>query len=1013
LAGSAHPAIDGGAVRSWEPSAASIAGHEPARAADGRFHTYWMARPENLPADLGLEWPESQQISSVIVRYFDGRMARGPAIARTQEWARLQSWQRGEWQDVEAEVIGQETSSVRYVFPPLTSTRIRLLFTEPPDPEARRFPDRLGIYVCELEAYRDVPFQWVSAPGHVVRGLQRGRTYLKHFNEPPSGDSSFDIPGPLIIEPKRTRTFSETLNPTLIVAESRWANENAEAERRPETAVLRNGFLELELSLAGVAKEVRLLNRVSGESQLTPRSRLFAIRTAQGELTPAGFQAVGADTEGSTAQAARLRINLTSAALDVAIHYELRKQDHFYHKWLTLTNKSAAPVEVRDVIVSALGLPDTLDLMAGQELTYPVCRLKDGGFFSALETVYWDHRGDALAFYPGVTLKPGLAWDSEKAVVGVYRNRGEMVAGWDWGVREWVIEYHAQVSPVPEPWPDIYCEAWSARMGVRDILERPQWSERFFDTARQLGIRYMDVFEATHEALVMPVDWLKRLTTLGERYGIATGFWTDFGSAADFAGLNANLNAHACKLSPEADEYFNKMVELTRTHKFRAMHWGDFLSVWPCPRTEHGHLPGKHSIYAQGQRVLRFHRQLREASPGIMLGADGGFTNPQYVRHEDSRAHGIFYGGFAGDHFPAVEPDIHLDRLYAGMNRTWVYGGYAVFLRPWFRMINGVNHFGQETQNHDRAGFRYSLLSAIAMAAQLTYNDVPVDIPESEIRFARRWTEWARANRDYLKQGDKLFDRTLRFADVWQGDPDALSGFSHIRGDRGYVFLMNPAPVDHVAELTLALDGPRFGVEEVYPGGLRLGTYPRGDTLRVSVPAKQVRIISVSPPEGVQQAGAPRAETSRYIGEWTIAERGAGLARLQSRFTFPASGRRYLDSAAPPSAWTAEPWAHDKAYLVLLLKDELEELGNNWVPDDLRLRASVNGVPKTVHAFKTRRTQSAGLARCYFIELRGEVRPEETNAIEVTLPIRQGLVFSGAYIDLPDQMPDGLPRNAP
>jgi hypothetical protein len=137
------------------------------------------------------------------------------------------------------------------------------------------------------------------------------------------------------------------------------------------------------------------------------------------------------------------------------------------------------------------------------------------------------------------------------------------------------------------------------------------------------------------------------------------------------------------------------------------------------------------------------------------------------------------------------------------------------------------------------------------------------------------------------------------------------------------------------------------------------------------------------------------------------------LARLQSRFTFPASGRRYLDSAAPPSAWTAEPWAHDKAYLVLLLKDELEELGNNWVPDDLRLRASVNGVPKTVHAFKTRRTQSAGLARCYFIELRGEVRPEETNAIEVTLPIRQGLVFSGAYIDLPDQMPDGLPRNAP
>src|SRR5689334_19363306 len=186
----------GAHARTWEPGVPVIPEHEPFKANDGSFHSYWMVRPENLPADLGLEWTAPTKISSIIVRYFNGHMVRGPAVARTQQWARLQYWEGGAWRDIEAQMFGQETSVVRYVFSPVTTTRVRLLFTEPPDPESRRFPERLGISVCEFEAYEEVPFQWVRSPGRTVKALRRGdesRDYLRYFNEPPSGDSGYDL----------------------------------------------------------------------------------------------------------------------------------------------------------------------------------------------------------------------------------------------------------------------------------------------------------------------------------------------------------------------------------------------------------------------------------------------------------------------------------------------------------------------------------------------------------------------------------------------------------------------------------------------------------------------------------------------------------------------------------------------------------------------------------------------------------------------------------------------------
>ncbi|MGD0226014.1 MAG: hypothetical protein ABSF71_27090 [Terriglobia bacterium] len=1030
----------GGIARSWEPGVTVVPEHEPSKVNDGSLLSYWAARSVDLPADIGVEWPEAHRISSVVVRYLDGRMVRGPVMARTQEWACLQYWEQDGWNDIQARVVGQETSSVRYTFSPVVTTRLRILFTEPPDPESRRAPERLGIYVCEFEAYSEVPYAVVNSVPRLVRAFRTGEPWERppstYYNEWPT-DNSFDRAGPLVIELKPTRIVTDTLSPTLIVAESQWSKVACAIQKpRNGITVLTNGFLQLEVSTTGGLKESLLRNMVTGESAATANSRPFLIRTAKGELSSADFKVVGQDTSDSSPDVNHLRVDLTSEAGDLSVHFELRRQDHFYHKWLTIKNKGDSDLQVLDVTVSSLGLPRLLDLFAGPELTYPVARMEKGGFFECLETVYWDHKRDAMTFYPGIMVGPGGTFESDKAVVGVYRNRGEQVEGFDRGVRDWVIEYHTQVTPVQKQFPDIYLEGWDSTIGTKSLQENPAWTERFFATAHKMGVQYMDALEPTDMALLLPPDLAKGWVDLANKYDIKTGWWNDFGSSDGWGFVAPYWQSPLCKLSPEAETYFRQIVELVRKYDLRGFHWADFWTVWPCDESVQGHLPGKYSIYAQGQRMVQFAQQMHEAAPGLMLGADSGLDNPQYGRYADSRHHG---GG--SDAHPAVEPDIHVDRLYADMNRAYLYGlAHENLLRPWYHVLNNVNHFGRDSHLHDRAGYRYALLSALALAGQLAFADAPDDVPESELQFTQHWEDWAKTNKDYLKQNDKLFERSVHFADIDRGEADSLTGYSHIRGDRGFVFMINPGPVEQVGELTLALEAPkstRFVVDEVYPGGMTLrgptdGEYPQGGKLRVTVPGKQVRILWIAPDStaGCQHIFQPEdarvAESDRYIRNWSVLQSSGDTTTLGASFEFPQKANAYLSNSTSESAWSLDPWAYDKAYLVLLLKDETVEQNNQWVsdhvlteertappgelnvpPQPMPLAAMINGVPKILHPFKTRRNQEQGKTRCYFASLDSETKSGSSNQVSITLPIQRGLVFAGAYLDLPDQMPNG------
>jgi hypothetical protein len=1005
---------NGGQLRSWEPSVTVVPGHEAYRANDGSLRTFWVAEARDLPADLGIEWPTPQEISCVIIRYRSKTVIPTPTDSRTQPFARLQWWDGTKWNDLDAHYGGEVSRVARYTFPPVKTTRIRAVFEELPIIAYLPGLEDPGIYVSELEAYARPTFQeidfWKPA-GHYVQNT-----------------------GSLIIEPKRTRVFSDVLTPTLIVAESDWAMKrcavSTPADKRPR---LENGFLQLDLSVEGVLAETSLANCVSGETVRTPQAETFIIRTDGGELRSRDFQVKEVSTKDSTPEIARLRVDLSSSSWDAAVCYELRQQDHFYHKWLTLTPKGGGAVRILDVTVSALRLPRPLGISAGesQELSYPVTILDQGGFFSCVEAVQWDHRGDEVSYYPGAALKPGETFTSEKAAVGVFKKRGEIWHGLDRGVREWLIEYHAQVSPISWCWPDVYCEGWSAKVGLEEVKTKPEWLAQYMKNAARIGIRFMDAYEPVHHAMDAPEADVNQWVLWADQNRISTGWWLDH--SLKYRGQSQKHPPFRCCLSPEAERYYQDVVEFIRAHHLKAFHWGDFLQIMICNETDHGHLPGKYSLYPQAQRILQLGRDIRATDPHVRMNADMGWFNPQWTRFVDSGAHIDSFDARA-----AIEPDLHLDRLYADMNRRYMQIAHGVFLHPWYRNLNCVTHYGQETRHHDRAGFRYALLSALGVAGQLVFNDAPDNTPDSEYGFSQRWIAWASKNKDYLRQGDILFDRSARYVkDSYAGDAECMGGFAHIRKDRGFIFLMNPTACEQIADLKLAFEAPedqRFQVDEVYPGGCSLrgpdeGFYRQGGSLRATVPAKQVRILWIAPaptqknPQPFRPEDFRAEEFRRYTGNWKIVERTENAVRVKSSFSYPASARAWLTNSAAEAEWSKEPWAHDKAYLVLLFNEENRDPLDLWVNSRLFVAPAnanpapewvrINGIPKAVVPFQTARAQEPNVARCFFVSLGEETKLGEANEVEVLVWLQSQLIFSGAYLDLPDQMPEGDGESAP
>ena len=994
----------GGAAKSWEKGSELTAGHEPWRVNDGCLATYWIGRMEKMPVDIGIEWDAPRSVGTVAVRYLDSRLVPDYVESRLYRFGRLQCWADGTWRDVDAEAAGLGTTVNWYTFPPVSTTRIRLLYNTAFVYTGRTFgmgPDIWtkglvmevsdpplmppGVYVCELEAYEQAPFS------------RAGLT---------------------IIEPEPTKVFQDRLRPTLIPEESPRAEKKRSAGRDAENIRLENGFMALSLKADRGLTETTLTNLVTGEGAVPPDGRAFHLLIDEADLHPEDFEVRDIDiSSASSGQDSEVCVRLVREEIEVCVHYRLRRADHFYHKWLVVTNRSSSKAVLKDVTLSMQGLANVVGLPSPEDLSYPVCRLERGGFFACIEFPYWEARDDSLIYYPGVAIEPGAEYTSEKAAVGVYQNRGEIMMGLDLGIRDWVTAYHAHVSPPPEAWPERYHEGWDEDLYVSLADSDPQRLERIMATAQRLGITYADGYEPTHSAMQMDEKTVDRWVEAGHRHGVGLGTWVDHGSDMCWTA-DHSLPPVRCKLSPEGKVYFDRVVAFAGKHRYGCLHH-DFFFVFPCDDAGHGHLPGKYSLYPQVKEFLNFDRRLHEACPGIMTSGDATFGSAQWTRFMDGRFHGMLF-----DHPPIVQPDLHLDRLCAEFSRGYMVTGRYAFLRPWSRILNCISHFGKFGHKHDSVGFRYNVLSAIAAAPQVCFNGIPENLPDADAEFADRWLNWAAENRDYLRHGDKLFCRYFDFNNFCHDPSEALDGFSHVRKDRGFVFLINASAAEQVGALTLDLDAPketRFDAIELYPGrfglaGPRDGSYANGDTLRVTVPARHIRLLWVGPSDGshgelpLEREDHQAAALRRLITDWEVIHEDEKGITLSSQFHLPPESQTPVRALVRSALWEEEPWAYGKAYLVLLLRNNLGHVRNRWIQDNQEIGARINGVGKCVVPVRIPRHHKEGFCGAYFTDLAYEALPGEENTVEITLPkFKQGIVFAGAYVDLPDQMPATLP----
>jgi hypothetical protein len=135
------------------------------------------------------------------------------------------------------------------------------------------------------------------------------------------------------------------------------------------------------------------------------------------------------------------------------------------------------------------------------------------------------------------------------------------------------------------------------------------------------------------------------------------------------------------------------------------------------------------------------------------------------------------------------------------------------------------------------------MLSALSCSPNLLlYLPTKSGIPDADRAEIRKWLDWGRVNVEYLLVRHDLFD--------WPGK-GKVEGSAHLIGNRGLIFLFNPAKVEQTAEFVLTPESTGFAgtgpveIGQEYPAGNRRVTVRPGATVRWSVPPETAMVLRV------------------------------------------------------------------------------------------------------------------------------------------------------------------------
>ncbi len=655
-----------------------------------------------------------------------------------------------------------------------------------------------------------------------------------------------------------------------------FSRECSYAEVTGNTCRLGTGFFHVELFLAQQGKfQAYFTNRVTGEGfplRFKPFQGIFDDdRVSRGELTFAGAESR------TSADLSSVIAHYVGEWFDADVYYLVRQGDHFLQKHLVFRNVRT-PVRLRRVsLFTHVLMEDYEPVLHEAGMFYPVLfyRGKRGGlFFCADFPCYFaelEDRNFRFDYYPSVPLHPGRSFQSLSAVVGVYpltgvgyANRYHEKGAWlDAGERVWFrafLERNLTFKELP------YVEIKGPELGAGgpsdlEILEQCSW----------FGARH--VFQPTVSFHPDNYPMLDTIEQAVRQQGLSPKFLWSRGDAENLKWVSVDLGVGS--ELPESRAYFSvdafreQLVEQhlsnMEKHGFREVEVAGvpILPYYSARRVSWDLFERREMLHEAFQRFADVTAALKETFSHVSGTGAYRCYGAGLIRLFDSV-------GANAESYPLAIPDLHLGRLYADSER-FAFCYAHDFLLPKSFLWNSVGFPHDDTVSHvfpgcvqypwylyhDRAGWRYALISALATGLRHRFYPVPMDFPEEDRMFARWWLNWERENVGLLRETEPLF-----------GEPalGKVDGYFCFREQRGFIFLFNGSYDEQYAAVPLHLPKGIYEVREIYPEVFRHrgtigGYYSHRARLNIRMRPREAKILEINQRKNEEAAvhvfGAP------------------------------------------------------------------------------------------------------------------------------------------------------------
>ena len=680
------------------------------------------------------------------------------------------------------------------------------------------------------------------------------------------------------------------LHPRHELRESSFAREPAHSHASADTCQIGTGFFDVELFFDPKHRyQARFVNKVSEET-FDLEFRLFQAWFDEEEVSSSDLNFLGVEARGSS-DVASVTAQYTGKWFDAEVTYVAQRGDHVLQKHLTFRNlRKSACLRRLSLFTHNLSKKYEAVLHEGG-MYYPImfCRARKGGlFFCADFPCYFATLSSntfRFDYYPGSLLEPGLSFQSLTAIVGVYRLTGrvyinpyhEKGAPLDAGERQWFREYlNRGLAPSRFP----YLELKGPEPGAEgpsdlEILEQCAW----------LGVRHVLLprMQASADAYPALTHAKRRM----RENGINARFMWSRGDTENLRWLSMQWD-EGSEL-PESRAYFavDAFREYLVEQHLAAMERHGFREV------EVTGVPIVPYYSVRGSQPEQAHRKemLHQAFQGF---ADVAAALKENFGHVSvAGAYSCYGAGLvrlfdwvssAAEPHPLPIPDIHVGRLYADMERLRFRYLYD-FLVPKAFVCNSIG-FPHDARDrapypgaeqyfwylyHDRVGWRYALLSAIATGLRHRLYPLPMDLSEEDRSFAQKWLTW-----------EKTHAAELRELEIIPDEPKLVhvDGYSYTRADKALVFLFNNSYDPQTVLIQLRLEREEdYLVRELYPQEMNYlgpfqGFFRKNSAVKVSLGPREAKLV-----EAVRAPASGKNRRILVFGAATVSTEPALVVR--------------------------------------------------------------------------------------------------------------------------------------